>query len=104
MKGTGMMDLISLRRWVIQQGQELTFREKTTGRAWKLSPEGVLKYSQPPNWGTPPDHTPEQILQLADEFILTDRLKTQTLTRSELEPLLGKTMRKPGPAGAETSD
>lgn len=98
------MDLLSLRRWVIEQGQELTFREKATGRAWKLSPEGVLKYSQPPNWGIPLDHTPEQIFQVADEFILGDRVKTQTLTRLELELLLGKTVRKSGPAGSEASD
>jgi hypothetical protein len=104
MKGKGMMDLLSLRRWVIQQDQELTFREKATGRAWKLSPEGVLKYSQPTDSGTPQDHTPEQIFQLADEFILVDRAKTQTLTRSELELLLGKTMRKPAPASDEARD
>jgi hypothetical protein len=104
MKGEAMIDLLSLRRWVIQQDQELTFREKATGRAWKLSPEGVLKYSQPPNWGTPRDHTPEQIFQLADEFILVDRAKTQTLTRSELELLLGKTTRQTSAASEEAPD
>ena len=98
------IDLQNLRRWVIQQATELTFREKATGRAWKVALDGVVKYDQPRAWGSPPDFTPEQVLQLADEFVLVSRSKTQLLSRQELEALLDGSFKKGAPTAAEASE
>ncbi len=98
------IDLQNLRRWVIQQATELTFREKATGRAWKLASDGVVKYAQPPVWGSPSIETPEQILEIADEFVLVSRGNTQILSRSQLEVLLSGMLKKAIPSAAEASE
>ena len=89
------MELISLKRLAIQKAVEITFREKSTGRAWRVSRDGILKFAFPKPWGEPLEYSPEQIVQTADEFSLVSAEKEQIMGRKEMEDFLASALKSP---------
>src|SRR5262249_15895728 len=89
------IELINLKRLAIQKAVEITFREKSSGRAWKVSRDGILKFALPKPWGEPLEYSPEQIVQTADEFSLVSAEKEQVLGRKEMEDFLANALKSP---------
>jgi hypothetical protein len=89
------LELISLKRLAIQKAVEITFREKSSGRAWKVSRDGILKFAFPKQWGEPLEYSPEQILQSADEFTLVSAEKEQVVGRKEMGDFLANALKSP---------
>ena len=89
------MELINLKKIAIQREMEITFREKSSGRAWKVSRDGVLKFGLPKPWGEPLDYSPEQIVQTADEFSLVSDGRQQVLNRKEMEDFIADALKSP---------
>ena len=89
------ISLQELKKFAIQEGVEIAFCHKATGRSWKVSPDGIVKFGTPKPWGERVDHSPESILALADEFSLmggeTPHLLTQVQMSQLLADALGKT-------------
>ena len=92
--------LIDLKKIAIQKDMEITFKESSSGHAWKIARDGVLKYPFQKPWGEPLDYTPEQILGTADEFSLVAQGKQQTLSRQEMENFLREALKTPHAAKA----
>jgi hypothetical protein len=89
------MELITLKKLAIQKEMEITFREKSSGRAWKVSRDGILKFAFPKPWGEPLEYSPEQIMQAADEFSLVSAEKEQVMGRKEMENFLADILKGP---------
>jgi hypothetical protein len=89
------MELISLKKLAIQKEVEITFRERSSGRAWKVSRDGILKFAFPKPWGEPLEYSPEQLMQTADEFRLVSAEAEQVIGRSEMEDLLADVFKSP---------
>ena len=80
--------LQDLRKLAIQQDVEITYRVKATGRSWRVSRDGIVKFGAAKPWGEPVDHTPEAILTLADEFSMEGQQMPRLLTRDQMSQLL----------------
>ena len=80
---------------------EITFREKASGRAWKVSRDGILKFAVPKSWGDPLDYSPEEIIELADEFSLVVADRQQVLDRKEMEKFLADSLKSPAAKSAD---
>ena len=90
------MELINLKKVAIQKEMEITFREKSSGRAWKISRDGILKFAFPKPWGEPLEYSPEQVVQTADEFSLVfDDKQQQVMSRKEMEDFLANALGSP---------
>jgi hypothetical protein len=89
------MELINLKKVAIQKEIEITFREKSSGRAWKVSRDGILKFAFPKPWGEPLEYSPEQVVQTADEFSLVSDDKQQVIGRKEMEDFLADALKSP---------
>ncbi len=89
------LDLITLRKLAILKEAEIVFKETSTGRAWKIAPDGVIKFALPRTWGEPLDFTPEQILKTADEFSFVATGKPVVFNRVEMERFLTDSFRSP---------
>jgi len=90
------MEVINLKKVAIQKEMEITFREKSSGRAWKISRDGILKFAFPKPWGEPLEYSPEQILETADEFSLVfDSKQQQVMGRKEMEDFLANALGSP---------
>ena len=90
------MELINLKKLAIQGEMEITFKEKASGRAWKVSRDGILKFAVPKPWGGDPlEHSPEQVMEVADEFSVAAADRRQVLDRKEMEEFLAKSLKSP---------
>ncbi len=98
------VSLLNLRKMAIQKEAEVTFRESASGRAWKVSGDGIVKFAAPKPWGTPVDHNPESVLQAADEFLLTSHGQSRRLTRSEMEAFLARIFQRTTTSQQEAED
>jgi hypothetical protein len=98
------MELISLKKLAIQREMEIIFRETRSGRAWKVSRDGVLKFANPKPWGELLDYSPEEIMQTADEFSLVTDEKQLVLDRKQMEDFLSGTLKSPPSAKSAEED
>jgi hypothetical protein len=92
--------LIDLKKIAILKDLEITFKESSSGHAWKIARDGVLKFAVPKPWGEPLDYTPEQTLGTADVFSLVTQGKQQVLSRQEMENFLTEALKAPHAAKA----
>jgi hypothetical protein len=90
--------LLDLRKLAIDRHTEITFRDHQTGRACKVITNGQVRI--PPEGGPIP-FTVEDVIQVADEFILDEGKSRapQVLTREQMAQLLEATYAKPAGAG-----
>ncbi len=89
------MELINLKKIAIQKEMQIVFRETSSGRAWMVSRDGILKFAYPKPWGELLDHSPEQIIQTADEFNLITDESNVVLGRREMEDFLRDALKSP---------
>lgn len=98
------MDLIGLRRLAILKEAEIVFKETSTGRAWKIARDGVIKFALPKTWGEPLDFTPEEIFKAADEFSFVVAGKPAVLDRVQMERVLADGLKTPHAAKASPEE
>src|SRR6058998_393535 len=96
------LQLINLRKIAIQKELEIIFKEKSSGRSWKIARDGVIKFAFPKPWGDPLDYTPEQVLDTADEFDIMVEGRHQVLARKEMEDFVADALKSPH--SAKTAD
>ena len=96
------LQLINLRKIAIQKEIEITFKEKSSGRSWKIARDGVIKFAFPKPWGDPLEYSPEQVLDTADEFNIVIQGRQQILGRKEMEDFVADALKSP--QSAKTSD
>jgi len=96
------LELINLKKLAIQGEMEITFKEKASGRAWKVSRDGILKFAVPKPWGDPLDYSPEQVIEVADEFSVVAADRRQVLDRKEMEKFVAESLKSP--AAAKSAD
>ena len=88
------LSLLELKRYALQEEVEITFRETSSNRTWKVCRDGIVRFGLSKSWGQPLDHSPESILDLAEEFSLEKQGKLRLLNQAQMSLLLGETMRK----------
>ena|SRR5438552_10380190 len=96
------LQLMNLRKIAIQKELEITFKEKSSGRCWKIARDGVIKFAYPKPWGDPLNHTPEQVLDTADQFDIMVEGRQQVLGRKEMEDFIAEALKSP--PSAKTAD
>jgi len=93
--------LQELRKFAIQEDVEVTYRDKATGRSWKVSRDGIVRFGAAKPWGDLMDHTPESILDLADEFSLDGREMPRLINRAQMGQLLADSLGKTSTSRSE---
>ena len=90
--------VLDLRKFAADQQTEITFKDTRTGHACKVNKQGRIEIFSK---GNPMLFTIEDVIQVADEFLLEDsgQKNAQVLSRAQMAKLLEPTYAAPATTG-----